>query len=82
MITSVNHSLLSHNTFRMDVKTDLYIEYDSVSQLLSIFDAKMVRGKRIFHIGAGSNVLFTGDFHGVVLHSAIKYMETVEETDD
>ena len=82
MITSVNHSLLSHNTFKMDVKSDLYIEYDSVDQLLSILDSKLVRGKRIFHIGAGSNVLFTGDFHGVVLHSAMKFIETINETDD
>jgi UDP-N-acetylmuramate dehydrogenase len=32
----------------------------------------------IFHIGAGSNLLFTKDFPGTVLHSNIKYIKYVD----
>ena len=34
------------------------------------------------HIGGGSNLLFTGDFPGTVLHSAIRHIEVVSDSDD
>ena len=37
---------------------------------------------RLKHIGGGSNLLFTGDFPGTVLHSAIRHIEVVSDSDD
>ena len=34
------------------------------------------------HIGGGSNLLFTGDFPGTVLHSAIRHIDVVSDSDD
>lgn len=34
------------------------------------------------HIGSGSNLLFINDFNGIILHSQIKGISVVEETDD
>ena len=34
------------------------------------------------HIGGGSNLLFTGDFPGTVLHSAIRHIEVISDSDD
>ena len=39
-------------------------------------------GTPVLHIGGGSNLLFTKDFPGIILHSAIKGIEVVGETDD
>lgn len=74
MFISHNHSLLSHNTFGLDVKADVFAEYESVDELRSILRGELFSKKRFLHIGIGSNLLFTGDFHGTVLHSAIRFI--------
>ena len=61
--------LLTHNTFGMDVRADRFVEYHSESELVEAL--RMFHGERLLNIGGGSNLLFCGDFHGTVLHSAI-----------
>ena len=69
-----DYSLLKHNTFGIDVKADEFIEYESVDELKAIIPE--LKERKVLHIGGGSNLLFTGDFHGVILHSGIKFIET------
>ena len=57
------------NTFGMDVKARLFIEYYSIDELRQVL--KEHKGERILHIGQGSNLLFTKDFDGVILHSGM-----------
>lgn len=71
-----NYDLSGHNTFGMKVRCALYIEYDTVEELQNLQWKELPRP--IMHIGAGSNLLFTGDFPGTVLHSAVKYMKFVD----
>ncbi len=71
-----NYDLSAHNTFGMKVKAALYIEYDSVDELKRL-DYKALP-QPVLHIGAGSNLLFTGDFPGTVLHSGIKFIKYVD----
>ena len=77
-----NHSLLPYHTFGMDVKTSVFIEYTSVDELKQILQQKNLSDKKWLHIGGGSNLLFTGDYEGVILHSAIKGTEIVYEDDE
>ena len=37
---------------------------------------------RLKHIGGGRNLLFTGDFPGTVLHSAIRHIDVISDSDD
>ena len=62
-------SLLPYNTFGIDAKAKLFIEYYSLDELRQVL--KEHKGKRILHIGQGSNLLFTQDFDGVILHSGM-----------
>ena len=72
-----NFNLKALNTFGMDVNCGVFIEYDNEEDLLNLdFNALE---KPVFHIGGGSNVLFSGDFPGTVLHSSILYLETLPE---
>ena len=71
-----NYDLSGHNTFGMKVRCALYIEYDTVEELQNLKWKELPQP--IMHIGAGSNLLFTGDFPGTVLHSAVKYMKFVD----
>lgn len=57
------------NTFGLDAKARLFIEYYSLDELRQVL--KEHRGERILHIGQGSNLLFTKDFDGVILHSGM-----------
>ena len=75
-----NISLLPFNTFRMDVKAKIFAEYSSVEELKELL--KKYKGEKLLHIGAGSNLLFTKDFDGVVLHSAMRRARCVREDND
>jgi len=77
-----NVSLLSYNTFGIDVKADYFIEYDSVDDLHSVLQSEIVKSNKILQIGGGSNLLFLNDFTGVILHSRIQSIENVGEDDE
>lgn len=68
-----DYSLLRHNTFGMDVRAAAFVEYGSEAELREA--AAMLRSGELpspwLHIGGGSNLLFTGDWPGTVLHSSI-----------
>lgn len=65
-------NLKHHNTFGIDVKCRRFIEFDSVDELLQVVNSLTDADKPILVLGGGSNMLFTSDFNGIVLHSAIK----------
>lgn len=69
MTIKENISLLPYNTFGMDVRARLFIEYYSLDELRQVL--KEHKGEQILHIGQGSNLLFTRDFDGVILHSGM-----------
>lgn len=57
------------NTFRMKVKCALYVEIESEEELESLdFDALP---QPVMVMGGGSNLLFTKDFPGTVLHYGV-----------
>lgn len=76
-----DYSLLSHNTFGMDIKASLFIEYTSVEELKEILRRYPLEEGCWLHIGGGSNLLFKGDYPGIILHSAIKGYEILEENE-
>ena len=65
------------NTFGMKVKARCFIEYDSVADLVDIELEELARP--VLHIGGGSNLLFTDDFKGTVLHSKIDFIEILDK---
>lgn len=69
MTIQENISLLPYNTFGIDAKAKIFAEYSSVDELRELLTK--YRGEKMLHIGQGSNLLFTGDFDGVILHSAM-----------
>ena len=80
MLIRENISLLPYNTFRMDAKAKIFAEYSSVEELRALLE--QYKGEPLLHIGAGSNLLFTKDFDGVILHSAMRRARCVSEDAD
>lgn len=74
-----HYSLVNHTTFGIDAVTDRFVEYESVDELLSLLPD--LQNTPFLQIGAGSNLLFTKPFHGIILHSGIKGI-SVKEDDD
>ena len=74
-----DYSLLQHNTFGMDVQASLFIEYASVIELKDILRQYSLEAGRWLHVGGGSNLLFTEDYPGIILHSDIRGYEVVKE---
>ena len=78
-----NYSLLEHNTFGMDVRAALFFEYDTEDELRTILKSDdFARYERYIHIGSGSNLLFGTDYDGIVMHSAMRTLEVIEDADD
>lgn len=75
------YSLLDHNTFGLDVKATRFLEYASIEELKKLISQGAVTAP-FLHIGSGSNLLFTKDYDGLVLHSRIEGVEVVKETDE
>lgn len=75
-----NISLLPLNTFHIDVKARVQAEYESESELREVL--ARYRGERILAVGQGSNLLFTGDFDGVILHSRMCRARALGENAD
>lgn len=75
-----NYSLLAHNTFGIDARCKKFVEYDCVEELKdALEDLHRHPEEPFLHIGSGSNLLFTKDFDGTVLHSGILGFEVVDE---
>jgi len=82
MKISENYSLLKHNTFGLDVKTRWFVEYENEADLQKLLSDEYFFSQAIIHIGQGSNLLFLGDYTGVVLHSLIHNIEIVREEEN
>lgn len=82
MINSSNDiDLSSKNTFRIKAYAKRWIEYNSIDDLRALFKQKTFDSPWM-HIGAGSNLLFTADFNGTLLHSAIDTISDKKEFGD
>ncbi|WP_300910293.1 UDP-N-acetylmuramate dehydrogenase [uncultured Bacteroides sp.] len=69
------------NTFGLDVEAAVFLEYDSVEELERLIAAGYITSPYL-HIGGGSNLLFTDDYKGVILHSRIEGIEVLTEDDE
>jgi len=74
-----NISLKERHTFHIQAKTRYWAEFHSSDDLFRLFTDKKFEGIPVFTIGSGSNLLFSGDYPGLLLHSAIKSLVVVHE---
>lgn len=82
MVIHKDYSLKKHNTFNIEAKAKYFIEVNQVNDLMEYLDAPDLKASPRLILGGGSNILFTKDFEGVVLHSGIKTIDVLEDTDE
>ena len=77
-----NYNLKTLNSFGVDVKTKYYYALQKIDDINSLFNQKKQVSKKILVLGGGSNILFTKDYDGLIIHNQIKGIEKVEENKD
>ena len=76
------YSLYAHNTFKLHASADYYVECGSITDIQDFIHTDNLRGKKVLILGEGSNILFTGDFNGIVLRPVMDSIEVREEASD
>lgn len=69
------------NTFGLDVEAAVFLEYSSIEELEKLIATGRITSPYL-HIGGGRNLLFTGDYKGVILHSRIGGIEVIAEDEE
>jgi UDP-N-acetylmuramate dehydrogenase len=75
-------SLRSHNTFGIEASAHRYLRVLSVDALLAVRNDTALAALPRLVLGGGSNMLFTGDFPGLVLHMCSQGIEAIGEDAD
>lgn len=81
MKISKNYPLKQHNTFGMDVLCSTFIQIEQPTEILDVVRNGYLQDNW-YILGGGSNVLFTKNFEGTILHPVFKSIDCCEENDD
>lgn len=73
-----NMQLRDNHTFHMEATTRFWADFESVEELSNLLKDKRFVDLPKFSIGGGSNLLFTRDYPGLLLHSMLHSIETTE----
>lgn len=76
-----NLPLRNKHTFHLDAETRFWADYDSVEELRILLKDNRFNDLPMFPVGGGSNLLFTKDYPGLLLHSAIRSIEAHHQPD-
>lgn len=74
-----NFPLVSYNTFHVTATARYFVELNNESSVRSFLNSRAFEQIPLLVLGGGSNILFTQDFKGVVIHPLIKGIEVTEE---
>ena len=74
-----NVSLEGRNTFRVPARAAVMADVTRSSGLAELFDFAMLREGPVMMLGEGSNLLFAGDFPGVVVCMATAQVSILED---
>jgi len=75
-----HYSLKKYNTFGIDCRARYFFEYTGIAELHNFLRSDFRHNVPFFILGGGSNVLFTGDFAGTIIHARNKGIEITGET--
>ncbi|HOZ86379.1 MAG TPA: UDP-N-acetylmuramate dehydrogenase [Bacteroidia bacterium] len=82
IIIQENVSLQPYNTFRIDARCRYFTEIGSTEDFLSLLGSPVYQTNARLIVGGGSNLLFTGDFNGLVIKNNLKGIVLVSEDTD
>lgn len=81
MLIEENKPLTTYNTFGIAVTARYFAEVHTVDDFITLMQTDVYRNHKRLILGGGSNILFTGNFEGLVIKSSIKGISIVSETE-
>jgi UDP-N-acetylmuramate dehydrogenase len=75
-------SLKRFNTFGLNYKADYLLTLESEEEAISFVKSHALPEAPLLILGGGSNLLFTNDFHGTIIHPAITGIVIEEQNED
>jgi UDP-N-acetylmuramate dehydrogenase len=78
----LNHSLRDLNSFHLDVYASRFCECRSALEIQELIDRGILKEEPILILGEGSNILFSGNFEGLILRPYILGREIISEDRD
>lgn len=82
MIIEHNKSLAEFTTFGVNVKAKYFVEITTVSELQELMNDALWQQEPHYILGGGSNILFTKDYKGIIVHNNIKGISVDHESED
>ena len=76
-----NISLKQYNTFGLDYKAGCFAELRSEEEAVDFLRDKKQYPEPLLILGEGSNILFTGDYKGTVIHAKIEGIKVEQQND-
>lgn len=77
-----NYPLKNLNTFRIDASAKHYFSFSDESELLEFLPTIIKINQPFFILGGGSNVLFTKNFDGIIIHPQNRGVSIIEENEN
>ncbi len=74
--------LLPYNTFNLAARARYFTTVSSIEAAREVIASPAFRENKTLILGGGSNILFTGDFGGLVVRNALKGVAVEDETPD
>jgi UDP-N-acetylmuramate dehydrogenase len=81
-IVKENFSLKRFNTFGIDVSCRYFTDIGSEKDIRDLIRDNKFNSSRKFVLGGGSNILFTKDFDGIILHNCFEGIGVVSVDED
>ncbi len=77
-----NISLKKYNTFGIDINAAFFASFKNIDEAIELLEqnhSSLITHHSLLILGGGSNILFTGNFNGLVLKNEIGGIEKVKE---
>ena len=74
-------SLINHNTFKVHANAKFFLNVKNENDIIELLKEKKFKTYKKFILGGGSNILFTKNINGVVIHNQIKGINIKKETE-
>jgi UDP-N-acetylmuramate dehydrogenase len=79
MKTVFNFDITSYNSFKINVKTSKFIEFEDSADYRLLKDKPSLFVEPIYILGGGYNTLFTKDYEGTILKISNKGLKVIED---
>lgn len=74
--------LRPYNTFGIAAFAKYFVTVTSVEDAIRMIESDLFKRERHLILGGGSNILFTGDFEGLIVKVELNGIDVVQETEN